>query len=129
LERTGCERSGPDAALYSAEFFELDRGEVVACVRVATRIGDPLGEQVAARLPAGEGIQLIELPAVELALMVHEGSYVDLDQTYGLLGTVVAERGVGVPGPIREHYLVSPFHTDSVEAYRTEVCWPVFQTT
>ena len=33
-----------------------------------------------------------------------------------MLGTAVAERGIGGAGPIREHYL-----TDTV----TEVCWPV----
>ena len=30
--------------------------------------------------------------------------------------TVVAERGIGEPGPIREHYLADD---------RIEVCWPV----
>jgi effector-binding domain-containing protein len=47
---------------------------------------------------------------------VHEGPVADLDQAYGTLGTIVAERGIGGPGPIREHYLA---------ADRTEVCWPV----
>jgi hypothetical protein len=41
----------------------------------------------------------------------------------------VADREIGVDGPIREHYLVSAFDTDDESRYVTEVCWPVFQTT
>jgi effector-binding domain-containing protein len=48
--------------------------------------------------------------------MVHSGPFDDIDQTYGALGTIVAERGIGSPGPIREHYLADD---------RAEVCWPV----
>jgi len=121
VRHNGAVRSGPDGALYSAELFELDRGQVVAYV--------PVAAPTAARFVNDDQVRLLDLPAVELAIMVHEGSYDDLDQTYGQLGTAVAERGIGVPGPIREHYLVSPFHTDDTEAHRTEVCWPVFQTT
>jgi effector-binding domain-containing protein len=63
---------------------------------------------------------------VEAAVMLHAGSPADSDQTYGALGTVVAERAIGVEGPIREYYLV-PF-TEPVSRHRTEICWPVFQT-
>jgi effector-binding domain-containing protein len=52
----------------------------------------------------------------DLAVMVHSGPFDDIDQTYGALGTIVAERGIGSPGPIREHYLADD---------RAEVCWPV----
>ena len=38
--------------------------------------------------------------------MLHSGPAGDTDQTYGALGTVVAERAIGVEGPIREYYLV-----------------------
>ena len=68
-----------------------------------------------------------ELPAVELAIMVHEGSYDDLDQTYGALGTYVAERAIGVEGPIREHYVVSPLDVEDPAGLRTELGWPVFR--
>ena len=46
------------------------------------------------------------IPAIEAAVMVHSGPAGDTDQTYGALGTVVAERAIGVEGPIREYYLV-----------------------
>ena len=50
--------------------------------------------------------------------MIHEGSFDDIDRTYGALGTVVAELGLGVEGPIREIYLAED---------RAEVCWPIIQ--
>ena len=48
--------------------------------------------------------------------MLHEGPFDDLDQTYGALGTVVAELGLGADGPIREIYVADD---------QAEVCWPV----
>ncbi|MGH3302385.1 MAG: hypothetical protein ACRDOK_12005 [Streptosporangiaceae bacterium] len=58
----------------------------------------------------------------------HRGAFSDLDQTYSALGTYVAEREIGVEGPIRELYLVSPFDTGDESRHVTEVCWPVFRT-
>jgi GyrI-like small molecule binding domain len=70
-----------------------------------------------------------QIPAAELAVTVHEGSFADLDQAYGALGRYVAGRELGVEGPIREHYLVTYTHTEDEAQHRTEVCWPVFYTT
>jgi effector-binding domain-containing protein len=66
------------------------------------------------------------IPGAELAVTVHRGSFGDLDRTYGALGTFVSQREIGVPGPIREHYLVTSAHTAHESQHRTEVCWPVF---
>jgi DNA-binding transcriptional MerR regulator len=44
---------------------------------------------------------------------------------YGALGTVVAERAIGVDGPIREYY---PDGFSGAAPHRTEICWPVFRT-
>jgi len=60
---------------------------------------------------------------------VHHGTLADLDLTYGALGSYVAEREIGLDGPIREHYLVTAFETDDQSRHVTEVDWPVFQTT
>lgn len=43
-------------------------------------------------------IQPYEVPAAELAVLLHEGPFRDLDQTYGALGTFVAERAICVEG-------------------------------
>jgi DNA-binding transcriptional MerR regulator len=98
-DSSGLTIVGPDGALYPDEFFEAAEGEVSAFVPVM-----------------GRDAAMVELPPTVLAVLVHCGSLSDVDQTYGALGTVVAERGIGAPGPIREHYLQSG---------NTEVCWPI----
>jgi DNA-binding transcriptional MerR regulator len=123
--------AGPRAALYSADFYELGEGEVMAHRPVAApaegiAAGDPRGG------PGGQGggrrLRLTEIPAAELAIAVHHGGFGDLDRTYGILGTHVSAREIGMPGPIREVYVVSPFDTADEAGLVTEVCWPVFQT-
>ena len=88
--------NGVTGALYYDDIFEAERGRATAY------------------LPVADGPE--ELPAMTVAVLRHDGPFSELDQTYGALGTAVAERGIGGPGPIREHYL-----TES----STEVCWPV----
>ena len=102
LDGAGTAAAGPDGALYHDAFFTEGDGEVVAYVPVA----------------ADSRLETVELPATRVAAMVHDGPFDDLDQTYGALGTVVAELGLGVEGPIREIYLADD---------RAEVCWPVTQ--
>jgi DNA-binding transcriptional MerR regulator/effector-binding domain-containing protein len=109
--------AGPRGALYDGNFFELEEGEVVAYLPVSGDGGS---------LPAG--VERFEVPAVELAVALHRGSFEDLDRTYAKLGTFVAERAVAVEGPIREIYLVTFADTPDTDQHRTEVCWPVFRT-
>jgi DNA-binding transcriptional MerR regulator len=108
--------AGPRAALYSADFFQLEIGEVIAYVPVTQDVNS-----------TGR-VRMLDIPEAELAVAAHRGSLADLDQTYGALGTYVAEREIGVDGPIREHYLVTEFDTDDESSHVTEVCWPVFHT-
>ena len=106
-------RAGPDSALYSGEFFEAHVGEVTAFI--------PVHEGIAT---AGRA-QGLEIPASDVAVLVHCGPFSDLDQAYGTLGTFVAEHVLAADGPIREHYLDTETDTDDPAAYRTEVCWPI----
>jgi effector-binding domain-containing protein len=109
--------AGPRCALYAPEYFTLETGgQVTAYV--------PVDAEVAAGGPA----RMLDVPAAELVVAVHAGSFADLDRTYGALGAYVAAREIGIDGPIREHYLVSPLDTEDESRYRTEVGWPVFQT-
>jgi DNA-binding transcriptional MerR regulator/effector-binding domain-containing protein len=112
----GSPPSGVRGALYSADFFELEAGEVVAYV--------PVAGGAAARGRA----RAVEIPAAELVVAVHRGGFADLDQTYGALGVYVAEREIGMTGPIRELYVVCAFDSADESHHVTEVCWPVFQT-
>jgi len=115
IEEAGLSPAGPGGALFPAGFFELEEAELTAFVPVSGPVR------------GGGRAEPLTIPAVEAAVMLHRGPAGDVDRTYGALGTVVAERAVGVDGPIREYYLV-PFTEPDPAAHRTEVCWPVFQT-
>jgi DNA-binding transcriptional MerR regulator/predicted transcriptional regulator YdeE len=112
-----AERAGVDGALYSNELLEDEFGELVAVVPVAS------GTHATGR------IERLLLPRVEYAVAVHAGPVDDIDRTYAALGAVVAERAIGVQGPIREDYVVGASDTPDETQHRTEICWPVFQTT
>jgi len=117
LDGSGIRRAGPDAALYASELLEDEFGEITAVIPVEGAAG------------AAGRIEALQLPLVEYAIVVHAGSVDDIDRSYAALGAVVAERAIGVQGPIRESYVVSAFDTPDETEHRTEVCWPVFQTT
>jgi DNA-binding transcriptional MerR regulator len=102
VDRLGIEVAGADGALYPDELFELGEAVLTAFVPV---VGDLAGDE-----------RVATLPGITAAVLLHEGSFDDLDQAYAALGTAVAERGIGGPGPVREHYLTPT---------STEVCWPV----
>jgi DNA-binding transcriptional MerR regulator len=118
LAAAGLLPAGPFGALFPGAFFELEQAEITVFAPVDHSPGQP-----GTRLPAGR-VRLTEIPGTEAAVAVHDGPDEDLDRTYGALGTAVAQRAIGVDGPIREYY---PDGFDSVP-HRTEVCWPVFQT-
>ena len=119
IEQAGQAPAGPGGALFPAGFFEVHQAELTAFVPVDGPVPESL-------VSGGSRAELVTVPGVEAAVMLHASSPADSDQTYGALGTVVAERAIGVEGPIREYYLV-PF-TEPVSRHRTEICWPVFQT-
>lgn len=124
-------RSGADGALYSPEYFQAGVGEVTAFIPVADQPGGLRHPMRVLDLPGRvpQPVRVLDLPRAELAVAVHRGPYDDLDTTYGALGAFVAERAIGVDGPIRENYLVSPYDTPDEARHITEVCWPVFLTT
>jgi DNA-binding transcriptional MerR regulator len=119
IEQAGLTPAGPGGALFPAGFFELHQAELTAFV--------PVDGPVAASVADGGRAEITTIPGAETAVMLHSGSPADSDQTYGALGTVVAERAIGIEGPIREYYLV-PFTEPDLSRHRTEICWPVFQT-
>ncbi|HVX70431.1 MAG TPA: MerR family transcriptional regulator [Mycobacteriales bacterium] len=114
LRDCGGRRSGPDGALFPAEFFEDEEAEVTVFVPVEELAGGALPDRVVATV----------VPGIRAAVAVHDGPFGDLDRTYGALGTWVLERSAGARGPIREYYLPTG-DPDDLLAHHTEVCWPV----
>jgi DNA-binding transcriptional MerR regulator len=114
VNQNGGRRGGPDGALFPAEFFEDEEGEVTVFVPVEGAFAGALPSRVAATV----------VPGIRAAVAVHDGPFADLDRTYGALGTWVLERSAGAPGPIREYYLPTG-DPDDLLAHTTEVCWPL----
>lgn len=112
----GIERTGPAGGMYSNDLFSQARGE--ATVFIPCRDGARAVGRMA----------MVVVPAVELATIVHEGSHADIDLAYGALATHVTRHALGIEGPLRETYLVGPQNTPDTSAWRTEIGWPIFQT-
>src|SRR5262249_9114440 len=96
--------------------------------RAALTVFVPVAGRDAGTVPPEGRIRLTEIPAIDAAVAVHEGDPGDIDRTYAALGEVVAERAIGVDGPIREYYLSGIPTESGTPPPRTEVCWPVFRT-
>ena len=105
LSEAGHAEVGPDGALYDEDFFREDLGVVTAFVPMP----------VDATIDHSRA-HVLELRAAEVAVLTHQGSFDELDRTYGALGTWVTEQGIGAPGPIRETYFADD---------HAEVAWPV----
>lgn len=107
------ERTGAPGGRYSNDLFTHGGG--------AFAVFRPV------RTPRAFGrIEVIDLPAVELAVAVHSGPHDDIDVTYGCLGAWVVAHALAVDGPIYETYVVGPRDTTEPGSWRTEIGWPVF---
>lgn len=110
---------GAPGALFPDDWFELERSSLTAFVPFASPMPPP-------PLPEGR-VRWHEIPAVEAAVALHEGPLGEIDRTYGVIGTAVADRAIGIEGPLREYFLTGPQERGEA-GRRTEVCWPVFLT-
>jgi DNA-binding transcriptional MerR regulator len=109
-----AERTGPLGGRYANELFTQDAGTVT----VFRPVRDPR--------PGGR-IEVLELPAAELAVTVHPGPHDDIGVTYGRLGAWVVDQALAVNGPVHETYLVGPRDTSDQDEWRTEIGWPIFR--
>jgi DNA-binding transcriptional MerR regulator len=116
LEARGVRPVGPAGGMYAAELFCDEKGEATVFVPTPTEI-QHLG-RVAPQV----------IPAAELAVILHPGSYANVDRSYGALAAYVADHALQVDGPIREYYLVDRRHTPDDREWRTEIGWPIFST-
>jgi DNA-binding transcriptional MerR regulator len=108
--------AGPPGGVYDAALFADDRGRAIVYL---TTDAPPTTGRVTPML----------LPAVELAVAVHEGPHDDVDVTYGALGTYVTKHEIAISGPVHERYLIGPPDTEDRARWQTEIGWPVFRAT
>jgi DNA-binding transcriptional MerR regulator len=116
LSAQGIAASGPPGGIYGYELFTEERGEATLFVPMTGEVR-PVGR-----------VGPIWVPEAELAVIVHNGSHDDVDRSYGALATYVSEHALAVDGLIREYYLVGPQDDDDESTWRTEICWPIFDT-
>lgn len=116
LDARGIPASGPAGGIYASELFADERGQATVFVPTATEV------------PRLGRVESVVVPAAELAVIEHPGSLADVDRAYGALADYVASHALRVDGPIREYYLVGRQDTAEEDAWRTEICWPIFST-
>ena len=108
--------TGAPGGIFANSLFSRGRGEATVFIPCAGTVRSTA--RVSARL----------IPQTEIAVIVHEGSYSNVDITYGALATYVARHALPLQGPIREYYLCGPQDTADETAWRTEIGWPIFHT-
>jgi DNA-binding transcriptional MerR regulator len=95
-----------------------DAQDVVAFLPVAA----PVLLTVDAR---AAGVRVDELPATDVAVFEHRGSYEGLEDAYLELGAWVAVHADAADLPVRELYVVTPQHVDADDLLRTQILWPL----
>ena len=107
---------GPCGGIFDDAVFTHHRGQATVFVPCSAPFR-PLGRVTAVRIPA-----------TELAVITHAGPPAEVDRAYAALAAHVSQHALAVAGPIREYYLTGPRDTPDTAEWRTEIGWPVFQT-
>ena len=107
---------GPPGGIYDTDLFAHERGRATVFIPCAGAVR-PVGR-----------VEALVVPPAELAVIVHEGGHDHIDRAYGALADHVTRHALGVDGPIREYYLAGRLDTPDAAAWRTEIGWPIFQT-
>jgi effector-binding domain-containing protein len=116
LAAQGVTPTGPGGGIYATEMFTEERG--LATIFLPCQAPPRAMGRVAA----------LDVSAADLATVVHEGPHAGIDLAYGALGAYVTRHALAVDGPIREYYLTGPADTPDRAAWRTEIGWPIFET-
>jgi effector-binding domain-containing protein len=111
LRAAGVATTGPLGGLYEHALFADEEGEATVWLPLDSELPDQ-GRVVVTQIPGGA-----------FAVAVHDGPDARIDETYAALGTYVAERGIGRPGPLRERYLAGAL--DDPAPLVTEVAWAI----
>ena len=104
--------SEPAGGIYGNGLFEADGDHATVYLPLLLR---PVGR-----------VEQIDLPATDLAVVIHAGPEPGIDRPYGVLAAYVARHALAVDGPIRERYPVNRHHTAEPARWRTEIGWPIF---
>lgn len=109
VRTSGAVATGGLGALWDNQVDVDGEEDVIAFVPVADAL--PLREE---SLEAG--VRVGELPATDVAVVVHHGTFESMIDTYRNLGAWVANNAEPADLAVREYYL---------DELNTEICWPV----
>jgi len=109
IRTSGAVAIGGFGALFPTAIENDETEDIVAFVSVAA--APRLDEASIAA-----GVRVGELPATDVAVAIHHGSFESMVDTYRNLGTWVATNAEPIDMAVREYY---------VEEFKTEICWPV----
>lgn len=116
LDAQGVPVTGTAGAMISDELFSSGRGALTVFIPCQ-----------AAFVPVGRTEPFV-VPAVEMAMVTHQGSHSDIDLAYGTLAEYVSRQALALDAPVREYYAKGP-HTGTEEsAWETRIGWPIFRT-
>jgi DNA-binding transcriptional MerR regulator len=115
LAAQGIAATGPGGGIYQTELFTEEHGEATIFLPCQAPVR-PIGR-----------VAFLDVPAAELATVVHTGPHAGIDLAYGTLAAYVTRHALAVDGPIREYYLTGPADAPD-QAWRTEIGWPIFET-
>ena len=107
--------TGPAGGLYDECLFQQEPGAATVFIPVATPRA------------SGRATPLI-IPASEVVVTMHQGTYADVDLAYSRLGSFVAEHELTVSWQLREYYHHDHSHTSDHALWRTEVAWPIIDS-
>jgi effector-binding domain-containing protein len=116
LAEIGVRPAGPPLAIYHDPEFKEDDVDVEVCVPVERRVAGR-GEMRGSVLSAGP-----------VAATLHAGPYHEVGPAYCALVAWIQEHGHECAGPPREIYLVGPGQAADPAEYRTEILWPLEET-
>ncbi|MFC9918609.1 MerR family transcriptional regulator [Agromyces binzhouensis] len=108
--------TGHYGGIWPNELFADGRG----LATVFLTVGDDFDER------ASDGVATsVELPAVELAVALHDGPDQTIPEVYAALGDYVARHELATDAPVREVYLEG---FPGIDAHTvTEIGWPIFR--
>ena len=116
LAAQGIAAAGPGGGIFQTELFTEEHGQATIFLPCRTP-PRPMGR-----------VAMLDVPPAELATIVHDGPLAGIDLAYGTLADYVTRHAFAVDGPIREYYLTGPADTPDQTAWRTEIGWPIFDT-
>ncbi len=117
LRAAGVAATGPLGGLYEHELFADEEGQATLWFPVSAQLPADVA------LPTTGRVAMTRVVGGNFAVTVHDGPDTRIDDTYAALGTYVAERGLGRPGPLRERYLAGVLADP--HPLVTEVAWAI----